>query len=67
MNGFVIFNKQYDKVLYTPHLHEISLFFVLPTYDIRNNSHEVIARSYCDEILPKPMEQTIYRDMSIWN
>ena len=25
----------------------------------RNNSHEVIARSYCDETLPKSMEQTL--------
>ena len=62
-------SKKYDSLYYTPHnwllpslnnchLHEISLLFVLPNI-CWNNSHEVIARSYCDKTLPKPMEQTI--------
>ena len=38
-------------------LHETSLFFMLPTY-VENGSHEVIARSYYDETLPKSMEWT---------
>ena len=63
-------SKKYDKVLYTPHnglspslnnchLHEISFFF-LCVVDIRwNNSHEVIAWSYCDETLPNSRRQTV--------
>ena len=58
-------SKKYDKVLFTPHKwlssltssRDLSFHCVA---DIRwNNSHEVIARSYCDETLPKPMERTI--------
>ena len=40
------------------HVHETSLFSELPTY-LGSNSHEVIARSYYDETLPKSTERTL--------
>ena len=60
MNGFIIAtSKKYDKVLYTPHnwlspslnnchLHEISLFFVLPT-----NVKIILMRLLHDPIVTK--------------
>ena len=60
-------SKKYDKIL----LHStfdyrvmIIIVFTIPHFSLcfhirSNNSNEVIAWSYCDEPLPKPMEWTI--------
>ena len=40
------------------HVYEISLFFEVADMR-RNNSHEAIARSYCDETLPNSRRQTV--------
>ena len=43
----------------------MSLFFEVA--DIRwNNSHEAIARSYCDETLPNSRRQTVKEDLFCW-
>ena len=64
-------SKKYDKVLYTPHnwlspsLNNLSssrdLTFLCVTDTCWNNSHEVIARSYCDETFSAKTHGTDYR------